>query len=61
MGRREEAEQALAAVKALNVKDPYEAGIASAYFALGDKERGFERLKRAALQPQSWSPFNPRL
>jgi serine/threonine protein kinase/Flp pilus assembly protein TadD len=59
MGRRKEALQALGVPAAPDEKDPTASKIALVYFALGDKDRGFEYLKKAALRVQSWSPYEP--
>jgi tetratricopeptide (TPR) repeat protein len=59
MGRRKEALQVLAVLTGPDAKNPYEPGIALIYFALGDKEHGFQHLNKAAPQLQSWSPLDP--
>jgi serine/threonine protein kinase/tetratricopeptide (TPR) repeat protein len=59
MGRRQEALKALGVPAAPDERNPAASKIALVYFALGDKDRGFEYLKKAALRVQSWSPYEP--
>jgi serine/threonine protein kinase/tetratricopeptide (TPR) repeat protein len=60
-GRREDALQAIVEAVKQGPPYPFQSALALVYFALGDKENGFARLRLAAeTQRQGWSPQDPR-
>jgi serine/threonine-protein kinase len=61
MGRRKEAYQLIAEAEKLGPKVAYNCAIASSYFALGDKDKGFERLRQAMDKKEACVLNDPRL